>query len=147
MAKNNDSDGEDGSGSESESSDYWNTNPKKPKSRKEDPKKISPVRQPSRTKFTLSSLLNTLDGPRSREGQVVILTANAPDFLDEASYGPDRVDTQVYLGFDDEITAVITFIRIFGSNKEVEVPQNELGCVGRRFGHMVPIDFFTPANI
>jgi hypothetical protein len=42
VAKNNDSDGEDGSGSESESSDYWNTNPKKPKSRKEDPKKIKP---------------------------------------------------------------------------------------------------------
>ncbi|KAI4953363.1 hypothetical protein J4E86_006906 [Alternaria arbusti] len=86
-------------------------------------------------------------GPGSREGHIVILTTNAPDSLDEALYRPGRVDTQVYLGFADDITAGITFTRIFGSDKQVTVPRKELNRMGRRFGRMIPSDFFTPAEI
>jgi chaperone BCS1 len=103
--------------------------------------------QPSRTKVTLSGLLNTLDGPGSREGHIVILTTNSPDSLDQAVYRPGRVDTQVHLGYADEITAGLTFIRIFGSDKKVKVSKTDLNRMGRRFGRLVPTDFLTPAEV
>ncbi|KAI4931148.1 hypothetical protein J4E85_003737 [Alternaria conjuncta] len=136
--------------SSSESISSWNARPKKKKRKNVDSRKKKlppPPPPPSRTKVTLSGLLNTLDGPGSREGHIVILTTNAPDSLDEALYRPGRVDTQVYLGFADDITAGITFTRIFGSDKQVTVPRKELNRMGRRFGRMVPSDFFTPAEI
>ncbi|KAH6865270.1 hypothetical protein BKA58DRAFT_295595, partial [Alternaria rosae] len=153
LENDGDSDDEEEEEEEEESSSEsttWNVRPKKKKSRNVDcrKKKLPPPPPPlSRTKVTLSGLLNTLDGPGSREGHIVILTTNAPDSLDEALYRPGRVDTQVYLGFADDITAGITFTRIFGSDKQVTVPRKELNRMGRRFGRMVPSDFFTPAEI
>ena len=83
---------EEGEESSPESTNSWNVRPKK-KSRKVDSRKKKLPPPPSRTKVTLSGLLNTLDGPGSREGHIVILTTNAPDSLDEALYRPGRVDT------------------------------------------------------
>ncbi|CAN9428755.1 unnamed protein product [Alternaria sp. RS040] len=134
--------------SESESTDTWDTEPSKVKVKKADPKKmITSLSQPSRTEVTLSGLLNTLDGPGSREGHIVILTTNTPDSLDEALYRPGRIDTQVYLGFADRVTAGITFTRIFGSDKQVKESQKAVRKLGREFGRLLPSDFFTPAEI
>jgi chaperone BCS1 len=139
---------ETSSESESESSDTWDTKPSKEKVKKMDSKKMNPsLSQPSRTEVTLSGLLNTLDGPGSREGHIVILTTNAPDSLDEALYRPGRIDTQVYLGFADQVTAGITFTRIFGSDKQVKESQKAVRKLGGEFGRLVPSDFFTPAEI
>jgi chaperone BCS1 len=144
VSKTDASDEGDETSSESESSGTWDTKPRKDKVKNTDPKKMNPsLSQPSRTEVTLSGLLNTLDGPGSREGHIVILTTNAPDSLDEALYRPGRIDTQVYLGFADQVTAGITF----GSDKQVKEPQKAVRKLGREFGRLVPSDFFTPAEI
>jgi chaperone BCS1 len=149
MVPNTDaSDEGDETSSESESSDTWDTKPSKDKVKKTDSKKMNPSpSQSSRTEVTLSGLLNTLDGPGSREGHIVILTTNAPDSLDEALYRPGRIDTQVYLGFADQVTAGITFTRIFGSDKQVKESQKAFRNLGREFGRLLLSDFFTPAEI
>ncbi|KAG9186077.1 hypothetical protein G6011_02633 [Alternaria panax] len=139
MPKTDSSDEEDEASSEEELSDTWDENPKKTRPKKMDSKKMDPV--------TLSGLLNTLDGPGSREGHIVILTTNASDSLDEALYRPGRIDTQVYFGFADQITAGTTFTRIFGSDKQVKESQKEIRKLGREFGHLIPSNFFTPAEI
>ncbi|CAN9437585.1 unnamed protein product [Alternaria alternata] len=109
---------EDETSPKSESSDTWDTKPRKNKVKKTDPKKSnSSLPEPLRTEVTLSGLLDTLDGPGSLEGHIVILTTNAPDSLNEALYRPTCIDTQVYLGFADQVIAGITFTRIFGSDK------------------------------
>jgi chaperone BCS1 len=148
VPKTDASDEGDEMSSEMESSDTWDTKPRKDKVKKTDPKKMNPsLSQPSRTEVTLSGLLNTLDGSGSREGHIVILTTNAPDSLDEALYRPGRIDTQVYLGFADQVTAGITFTRIFGSDKQFKESQKEIRKLGREFGRLIPSDFFTPAEI
>ncbi|RYN62732.1 hypothetical protein AA0118_g5012 [Alternaria tenuissima] len=148
VPKTDASDEGDETSSEAESSDTWDTKPSKDKVKKTDSKKMNPsLSQPSRTEVTLSGLLNTLDGPGSREGHIVILTTNAPDSLDEALYRPGRIDTQVYLGFADQVTAGITFTRIFGSDKQVKESQKAIRKLGREFGRLLPSDFFTPAEI
>lgn len=50
-----------------------------------------PEPQP-RSKLSLGTLLNTLDGLLSREGQVVIMTTNHPERLDPALTRPGRAD-------------------------------------------------------
>ena len=148
VPKTDASDEGDETSSEAESSDTWDTKPSKEKVKKMDSKKMNPsLSQPSRTEVTLSGLLNTLDGPGSREGHIVILTTNAPDSLDEALYRLGRIDTQVYLGFADRVTAGITFTRIFGSDKQVKKSQKVVRKLGREFGQLLPSDFFTPAEI
>ncbi|KAF7672949.1 hypothetical protein GT037_008900 [Alternaria burnsii] len=138
----------DETSSESESTDTWDTEPSKVKVKKADPKKMNTsLSQPSRTEVTLSGLFNTLDGPGSREGHIVIVTTNAPDSLNEALHRPGLIDTQVYLGFADRIIAGITFTRIFGSDKQVKESQKAVGKLGREFGRLLPSDFFTPAEI
>ncbi|KAH8634318.1 P-loop containing nucleoside triphosphate hydrolase protein [Alternaria alternata] len=99
---------EDETSPKSKSSDNWDTKPRKNKVKKTDPKKPnSSLPEPLRTEVTLSGLLDTLDGPGSLEGHIVILTTNAPDSLNEALYRPICIDTQVYLGFADQVTAEI----------------------------------------
>jgi hypothetical protein len=148
VSKTDASDEGDETSSESESSGTWDTKPRKDKVKNTDPKKMNPsLSQPSRTEVTLSGLLNTLDGPGSREGHIVILTTNAPDSLDKALYRPGRIDTQVYLGFADQVTAGIIFTRIFGSDKQVKESQKAVRKLGREFERLVPSDFFTPAEI
>jgi chaperone BCS1 len=138
----------DETSSESESTDTWDTEPSKVKVKKADPKKMNTsLSQPSRTEVTLSGLLDTLDGPGSREGHIVIVTTNAPDSLNEALHRPGRIDTQVYLGFADRVIAGITFTRIFGSDKQVKESQKAVRKLGREFGRLLPSDFFTPAEI
>lgn len=101
---------------------------------------------PQRTAVTLSGLLNTLDGPGSKEGHIVILTTNSPDSLDQALYRPGQIDMQLYLGYSTKITAGITFTRIFGSDKRLNMSKKELSRMGRRFGNMIPSNFLTPAE-
>ncbi|CAN9418389.1 unnamed protein product [Alternaria alternata] len=142
VPKTDASDEGDETSSELESSDTRDTKPRKDKVKKMDPKKMNPsLSQPSRTEVTLGGLLNTLDGPGSRQGHIVVLTTNAPDSLNEALYRPGRIDTQVYLGFADQVTAGITFTHIFGSDKQVKEPQKAF-CMNRRGQPQKALDEF-----
>jgi SpoVK/Ycf46/Vps4 family AAA+-type ATPase len=49
-----------------------------------------------KTQVTLTELLNTLDGPGSKEGHIVILTTNAPNSLDKAIYRPGRIELRFF---------------------------------------------------
>lgn len=48
--------------------------------------------------FTLSALLNHLDGVSSNHGRIFVMTSNHPEVLDPALVRPGRVDMSVYLG-------------------------------------------------
>jgi chaperone BCS1 len=102
---------------------------------------------PQKTQVTLSGLLNTLDGPGSKEGHMVILTTNAPDSLDKAIYRPGGIELKLFLGYSTSVTAGITFIRIFGSDKRLVMSKGDLNRLGRRFGKMVPDNVLTPAEV
>jgi chaperone BCS1 len=91
--------------------------------------------------------LNTLDGPGSKEGHMVILTTNAPDSLDKAIYRPGGIELKLFLGYSTSVTAGITFIRIFGSDKRLVMSKDDLNRLGRRFGKMVPDNVLTPAEV
>ena len=74
----------------------------------------------------------------------MILTTNAPDSLDGALIRPGRIDHTVFLGYSTKITAAITFIRIFGSDKRLAIPKKEVDRLGKTFGNMVPNSVLTP---
>jgi chaperone BCS1 len=78
--------------------------------------------------------LNTLDGPGSKQGHIVILTTNAPDSLDKALYLPGRIELKVFLGYSTCVTAGITFMRIFGSDSRLAMSKGDLDRLGKRFG-------------
>lgn len=56
------------------------------------------LKGPSKDTFTLSALLNHLDGIGSNHGRVFVMTSNHPELLDPALVRPGRVDMSVYLG-------------------------------------------------
>ncbi|RYP72093.1 hypothetical protein DL771_004424 [Monosporascus sp. 5C6A] len=60
--------------------------------------KILSDEQRSTETCTLSGLLNVLDGVASKEGRMVITTANKPEGLDEALIRRGHIDKEVYLG-------------------------------------------------
>lgn len=50
---------------------------------------------------TLSDLLNVVDGVSSQEGQVLIMTTNHIEHLDEALIRPERADKKVHFKLAD----------------------------------------------
>ena len=52
----------------------------------------------NRSQVTFSGLLNALDGVRSQEGRILIMTTNHRENLDPALMRPGRADRQFYLG-------------------------------------------------
>lgn len=115
--------------------------------RKKRPTRAVKPPPPQKTQVTLSGLLNTLDGPGSKEGHAVILTTNAPESLDAALIRPGRIGMKVYLGYSTNVTAAITFVRIFGSDKRLTTPKKELNRLSKQFRIMVPNSILTPAEV
>lgn len=52
--------------------------------------------------ITFSGLLNALDGVRSQEGRILIMTTNHKENLDRALLRPGRADREFYLGCASE---------------------------------------------
>jgi chaperone BCS1 len=55
--------------------------------------------QASRINVSFSGLLNALDGVRSQEGRVLVMTTNHPEKLDPALLRPGRADVKVKLNY------------------------------------------------
>ena len=53
---------------------------------------------PSNDTFTLSALLNHMDGVGNNHGRIFVMTSNHPELLDPALIRPGRIDMSVYLG-------------------------------------------------
>merc|ERR1711915_153550 len=63
--------------------------------------KSSPVMGPlgkMRSKLTLASLLEVLDGVMEMDGRMLIITTNYPEKLDKALIRPGRIDMEVHFG-------------------------------------------------
>ncbi|KAF2172178.1 hypothetical protein M409DRAFT_31761, partial [Zasmidium cellare ATCC 36951] len=101
---------------------------------------------------TLAGLLNTIDGPVSHEGRVLVMTSNSPDNLDTALLRPGRVDKKVLFGnASNEVTAQL-FLHIFAETPsektdQKEASQHDLPALAKQFASFIPDDKLTPAEI
>jgi mitochondrial chaperone BCS1 len=79
---------------------------------------------PSRHGFSLSGLLNAIDGVTSHEGRVLILTTNFPEKLDAALLRPGRVDLQIEfkLASNEQLREI--FIRVYSGGN-----YRRAGCI------------------
>jgi chaperone BCS1 len=85
---------------------------------------------------TFSGLLNALDGVGTKDGQLVFMTTNYIERLDEALIRPGRVDVQAFIGNATRAQAAAMFSRFHpGSARAVE------------FADTVPIDEVKMAAI
>ncbi|KAF2107080.1 hypothetical protein BDV96DRAFT_590086 [Lophiotrema nucula] len=109
---------------------------------------IKQVKRPRlRTKVTLSGLLNTIDGPGTKEGRLVIFTTNAPNGLDEALIRPGRVDKIIYLGFSSHQTSAITFKRVYITDHQNQLTEARIERLAVEFGRRVPNNEFTTCKL
>lgn len=67
---------------------------------------------------TLSTMLNTLDGPLTPDGLVVVMTTNYPERLDPALTRPGRVSLRLDLGAPDAATCVKIYTHTSGCDEE-----------------------------
>ncbi|RYP03497.1 hypothetical protein DL764_005101 [Monosporascus ibericus] len=74
--------------------------------------------------YTLSGLLNILDGVTSQEGRIVIMTANKPEGLDKALIRRGRIDKEVYLGHVSADGAPQMFMRMTIPETSIEARVN-----------------------
>ena len=79
----------------------------------------------SKSKLTLSGLLNVLDGVFSTDGRIIIMTSNYPEVLDKALIRPGRIDVKEYFGRCDyfQICQLFkTFYDLSGTDFEDKYP-------------------------
>ncbi|ELQ32454.1 hypothetical protein OOU_Y34scaffold01153g2 [Pyricularia oryzae Y34] len=87
-----------------------------------------------RSTCSLSGLLNSLDGVASPEGRIIIMTTNNIEKLDEALIRDGRVDKKVFLGYMDEDSARLMFMKMYQLQSdllpslEVENSTNQQTC-------------------
>lgn len=62
---------------------------------------------------TFSGFLNAMDGALAQTGQLVVMTTNRPEMLDQALIRPGRIDVQVSIGFSTRWQAEELFRRFF----------------------------------
>jgi chaperone BCS1 len=68
---------------------------------------------PSRSKISLSGLLNALDGVASQEGRLLFMTTNHFSLLDSALSRPGRIDMKVQLGYADKDQIARLFVNFY----------------------------------
>ena len=78
---------------------------------------------------SFSGLLNTLDGLMSPEGQIVVMTTNRKDLLDDALLRPGRVDLDVYLGYANTDQAARMIRRFFPDGAKQDATEGFLELV------------------
>lgn len=64
--------------------------------------------------LTYSGFLNTIDGVRSQEGRMVIMTTNHKEKLDPALLRPGRIDLSIKLNYATKFQVQKLFERFFG---------------------------------
>ncbi len=73
----------------------------------------------SKQGFSLSGLLNAIDGVASHEGHILILTTNHPEKLDPALLRPGRVDLRIEFSLASRAQIRELFIRIYSSGQGI----------------------------
>ncbi|KAL9052351.1 MAG: hypothetical protein Q9162_005443 [Coniocarpon cinnabarinum] len=133
---------------------------------------MTPEKEPSKSKVSLSGLLNAIDGVATHEGRVIIMTSNCPEELDPALIRPGRIDEHIRfnLATHDQISEL--FLAMYSSNPQHATDSQTLGTAivdiknaGSRvsdvpgysmdelremsvvFAHAIPESYFSPAEI
>jgi chaperone BCS1 len=107
----------------------------------------------SRSRCTLSGLLNVLDGVASQEGRIVLMTSNKPDKLDEALVRPGRIDKMISLGNISPRSAELMFLRMYApddtisSSIKLKATDGELEKQALEFSGHIPDNVITPAQL
>lgn len=107
------------------------------------------------TGITLSGLLNCIDGPMSKDGRIICLTANAPDSLDPALVRPGRCDHKVLFGYASEEISTQLFTHLYTKRPD-ELVEGETSVsddydilsMARQFAKSIPPDsMISPAEV
>lgn len=107
----------------------------------------------SRSRCTLSGLLNVLDGVSSQEGRIVLMTSNMAHKLDKALVRPGRIDKMIFLGNISSRSAELMFLRMYApddhlpSDKHNMRLNEELQTLALDFSSCIPDNLFTPAQL
>ncbi|KAF7193118.1 putative mitochondrial chaperone BCS1-A [Pseudocercospora fuligena] len=109
----------------------------------------------TKSKITLSGLLNAIDGPASAEGRILIMTTNARETLDKALIRDGRIDHEYEMGYATKEIAVYLFDRIYlDENKKPfksivpeGITQEDLDRLRVQFSAKIPDAALTTAEI
>lgn len=101
---------------------------------------------------TLSGLLNVLDGVSSQEGQVLIMTTNHIEHLDEALIRPGQADKKVYFKLADRKISAQLFHTVFKQTPDHKQAKKQFGGetierLANNFASKVPDEVFSPADV
>ncbi|KAK4508163.1 hypothetical protein PRZ48_001901 [Zasmidium cellare] len=101
---------------------------------------------------SLAGLLNTIDGPVSHEGRVLVMTSNSPDNLDAAMLRPGRVDKKILFGNASHEVVEQLFLHIYAEapgekTEKSAAPEHDLPALARQFARSIPEDKLSPAEI
>lgn len=123
---------------------------KKKKSKKTGLLPYAPVT--TRRGVTLAGLLNTIDGPVSHEGRVLVMSSNSPDNLDAAMLRPGRIDRKVLFGNASSEVVKQLFLHIYAEAPQEatateDSPKHDLPALAKEFADSIPEDKLTPAEI
>jgi chaperone BCS1 len=106
----------------------------------------------SRSRCSLSGLLNVLDGVTSQEGRIVLMTSNMAEKLDKALIRPGRIDKMVFLGHISKKSAENMFLRMYTPHDSDPSNQSQtspkvLQELSLAFSNHIPDTVFTPAEV
>ncbi|KAK3711658.1 hypothetical protein LTR37_009434 [Vermiconidia calcicola] len=103
--------------------------------------------------ITLSGLLNTIDGPCSKDGRILIMTSNTPDSLDPALVRPGRIDMKTYFGNASTEVLIDMFKHVFTKSPSEparsDAAQEDLviNDMANHFAADIPSEALSPAEI
>ena len=89
-------------------------------------------------KMTLDVLLNILDGVLTTPGQIVIMTTNHPEVLDDALIRPGRIDVNIELHKCSKEMITEIYEKFYETVADEEV----IDIVG-----LIPDDEYSPAHV
>ncbi|KAH8760615.1 BCS1 N terminal-domain-containing protein [Hyaloscypha finlandica] len=106
----------------------------------------------SRSRCTLSGVLNVIDGVASQEGRIVLMTSNMAHKLDRALIRPGRIDKMIFLDNISQRSAELMFLRMYTPdpshpNLNLDLKEGELQRLALDFSSAIPDNTFTPAQL
>ena len=132
----------------------------------------TPAKEPSKSRLTLSGLLNAIDGVATHEGRVIIMTSNCPEQLDPALIRPGRIDEHIRFNLATREQISELFLAMYSSNPDYStnalalgsacadiknadsrvsdvpgVSMDKLRDMSEEFSKRVPNEYFSPAEV
>ena len=119
------------------------------KKRKREVKKPEPKIEPP-SQVTLSGLLNAIDGASAPQGDLLIMTSNKPDLLDDTLIRPGRVDVRIEfeLASREQIRDMFAKIYMpFRHEQKLSYGMDTVRSLAEELSNLVPAGKFSPAML